>query len=86
MFEESTEQIVSLSSPSSCHGNEQTDDEESIMSSTPKRGYQRIEEWDEQQKQTRGEHSWMERVQFDGQRYGNQVRQNDILQRHLHSI
>jgi hypothetical protein len=50
-----------------------------------RRGYQRIEEWDEEEK-TKGVNAWGQKVQFDGQRFGNQVRQNDILQRHLHSF
>ena len=47
----------------------------------PRGKYQRIEEWDAEQK-AKGL-SWEEKVQFDGQRYGNQVKQNDILRRHL---
>ena len=50
-----------------------------------KKGYQRIEEWDAE-RQANGELSWEERVQFEGQRYGNQVRQNDILIRNLHTF
>jgi hypothetical protein len=50
----------------------------------PKKGkYQRIEEWDAERK-ANGELSWEEKVMFDGQRHGNQVRQNDILTRNLH--
>jgi hypothetical protein len=49
-----------------------------------KGGYKRIEEWDAERK-TNGEMSWEERVQYEGQRHGNQVRQNDILQRNLHT-
>jgi hypothetical protein len=44
-------------------------------------GYQRIEEWDAQR--SRDDMSWEERVQFDGQRNGNQFRQNEILRRNL---
>ena len=48
----------------------------------PKRtGYQRVEEWDEEQKS--GAMSWEQKVQFDGLRMGNGVRQNDILMKHL---
>mmetsp|Transcript_1491 Transcript_1491/g.3464 ORF Transcript_1491/g.3464 Transcript_1491/m.3464 type:complete len:149 (-) Transcript_1491:290-736(-) len=50
--------------------------------SKPRGKYQRIEEWDAERK-ANGELSWEEKVQFEGQRYGNQVRQNSILQRHL---
>ena len=49
--------------------------------------YQRIEEWDEERKKSNGkELTWEERVQFEGQQYGNQVRQNDILTRNLHTF
>jgi hypothetical protein len=52
----------------------------------PKKGaYQRIEDWEEQNKR-KGEHTWDQKVQFDGQRLGNQVRQNDILIRNLHTF
>lgn len=44
--------------------------------------YQRIEEWDAE-RNAKGELSWEEKVQFDGQRYGNQVKQDSILRRHL---
>ena len=47
--------------------------------------YRRIEEWEEEQqsKSKNGELTWEERAKFDGQRYGNQVKQNEILIRHL---
>jgi len=47
--------------------------------------YKRIEEWEEerQQRSKGGELSWEERVQFDGQRFGDQVRQQSILQKHI---
>jgi hypothetical protein len=50
-------------------------------------GYQRIEDWEAQQQEARknGTLSWEEKVQFDGQRFGNQVRQNDILMRQINS-
>jgi hypothetical protein len=44
--------------------------------------YQRIEEWDEERK-AKGELTWEETVQFDGQRFGNRVRQNHILRHHI---
>lgn len=44
--------------------------------------YQSIEEWDAE-RNDKGELTWEEKAQFDGQRYGNQVRQNDILSKHL---
>lgn len=48
--------------------------------------YQRIEDWEAEKKSKEGEMTWEQRVQFDGQRFGNQVRQNDILQKNLHSF
>jgi hypothetical protein len=52
--------------------------------SKPKGKYQRIEEW-EQQNNEKGSTSWERKVQFDGQRLGNQVRQDSILRKHLNS-
>lgn len=49
-----------------------------------KRGYVPIEEWNEAQKA--GGMDWEQKVQFDGLRMGNGVRQNEILQRHLNSF
>mmetsp|Transcript_17516 Transcript_17516/g.43058 ORF Transcript_17516/g.43058 Transcript_17516/m.43058 type:complete len:138 (-) Transcript_17516:60-473(-) len=60
-------------------------EEEEPKEKKPKGKYQRIEEWDEERK-AKGEMSWEEKVRFDGQRHGNQVRQNDILLRNLHSF
>jgi len=53
----------------------------------PTTPYQRIEEWEEQKQQQRkeGSMSWEERVQFEGLRDGNQLRQNEILRHHLKS-
>jgi hypothetical protein len=49
----------------------------------PTRGvYQRIEEWDEE-RTTNGQLTWEEKVQFDGQRFGNQVHQDHILRHHI---
>jgi hypothetical protein len=47
--------------------------------------YQRIEDWDEerQKRSAGGELTWEERVQFDGQRHGDQVRQQWILEKHI---
>ena len=51
---------------------------------TQKEGaYQRVEDWDRERKENI---SWEEKVQFDGQRYGNRVRQDDILRHHLHTF
>jgi hypothetical protein len=63
------------------------DDESFELGGNPpiKRVYVRAEEWEQewQEKKKNGKLSWEERVQFDGQRYGNQVNQDDILRRHL---
>jgi len=59
--------------------NNSTDSDESPK---PRGKYQRIEEWDAERK-ANGKLAWEQKVQFDGQRYGNQVKQNDILLRHL---
>ena len=47
--------------------------------------YVRVEEWDEELKKKKDGSgmTWEEKVQFDGLRYGNQVIQNDILQKNL---
>jgi len=59
---------------------------ESPEKENPRPKYQRIEEWDAEQKQKAksGTLSWEEKVQFDGQRHGNQYRQNEILRKHLY--
>lgn len=68
-----------------------TEGEKSEEATTPKDkkkggGYQRIEDWDADQKSRKdGSMTWEEKCMFDGQRHGNQVRQNDILIRNLHT-
>mmetsp|Transcript_29355 Transcript_29355/g.79471 ORF Transcript_29355/g.79471 Transcript_29355/m.79471 type:complete len:177 (+) Transcript_29355:365-895(+) len=57
-------------------------DDEEKEKPKPKGKYQPIEEWDAERK-AKGELSWEEKVQFDGQRFGNQVKQDSILRRHL---
>jgi len=47
-----------------------------------KKGYQRPEEWEEEQRRN-GNLEWEQKVQFDGQRFGNRVHQNEILNRAL---
>lgn len=59
--------------------------EENEKPARPTGQYQRIEDWDAE-RQAKGELSWEEKVMFDGQRHGNQIRQNDILNRNLHSF
>lgn len=50
-------------------------------------GYQRVEEWHEEQTTRHGgQMSWEERVQFDGLRHGNQIQQNEILRQHLRTF
>ena len=51
----------------------------------PVGNYKKVEEWDAE-RTAKGELTWEERVQFEGQQFGNQVRQNDILQRNLHTF
>ena len=58
------------------------DEEPSETESPKKTGYQRIEEWDAQ-RNDRGSMTYEQKLQFDGQRFGNQVRQDSILRRHL---
>lgn len=43
--------------------------------------YQRAEDWDAQRKADGIE--WEEKVKFEGQRFGDQVKQNEILKRNL---
>ncbi len=47
--------------------------------------YQRIEEWDAQRKVS-GELTWEEKLQYEGQRFGNQIKQDSILRRHIGSF
>lgn len=46
-----------------------------------KKGYQRAEDWDAEQKE--GQNTWEQKAQFDGLQGGNRLRQNDILNHHL---
>jgi hypothetical protein len=85
MLEES-----SASSPASSPASssvQQDDENDSSGGTEPKKKgkYQPIEEWDAERKAS-GEMTWEERVMFEGQQHGNQVRQNDILIRNLHSF
>jgi len=55
-------------------------------SSSPKKGvYKRVEDWDAERKD-KGIMTREERLQFDAQRQGNRVKQNDILRHHLNSF
>ena len=54
----------------------------------PVSNYKRIEEWDKEQR-AKGKDktlSWEERVQYDGQRHGNQFHQNEILRKNLNGF
>mmetsp|Transcript_11717 Transcript_11717/g.27842 ORF Transcript_11717/g.27842 Transcript_11717/m.27842 type:complete len:159 (+) Transcript_11717:351-827(+) len=61
---------------------EHASDNEDSDVSKPVGKYQRIEEWDAE-RTAKGELSWEEKVQFDGQMYGNQLKQDSILRRQL---
>lgn len=54
-----------------------------------KTGYVRVEEWEAQQQEKQAaikkSLQWEERLRFDGQRYGNKSKQNDILRKNLFS-
>ena len=60
-----------------------TTDDTSTTETQKKKGYVRAEEWDAAQNKKRADLSWEERVQFDGQRYGNRFAQNEILRKNL---
>jgi hypothetical protein len=48
-----------------------------------KKGYVPIEQWDKEQKELLKQMSWEQRVQYEGQRNGDQFRQNEILRKNL---
>jgi len=60
-------------------------DAEAHSSSPPKtkKGYVPIEQWDKERSDD--EMAWEQKVQFDGQRYGNKFNQNEILRKNLKS-
>ncbi|KAL3932304.1 MAG: hypothetical protein SGBAC_010909 [Bacillariaceae sp.] len=80
----SKELLEEQSSAASIDKQQQKQQQDEEPQKKKKGKYQRIEEWDAE-RNTSGELTWEERVMFDGQRHGNQVRQNDILNRNLHS-
>ena len=57
------------------------EDEEDIPKQTGK-GYQRIEDWDAE---TTQDNTWEELVRYDGQKYGNRFKQNNILLKNLNN-
>lgn len=68
-------------SPSSSSTEKNNDNE----TKKPTGKYQSIEEWEAEiaERKNKGELTWEERVQFDGQRHGDQVKQNGILNKLL---
>jgi len=74
---------TALSSSSSSSPSTETNNENENKKPTGK--YQSIEEWDAEnaERKNKGELTWEERVQFDGQRHGDQVKQNWILNKFL---
>ena len=48
-----------------------------------KKGYVPIEQWDKDR--MKDDLGWEEKVQFDGQRFGNKFQQNEILRKNLKS-
>jgi len=79
----SQEETKSIRRSQTDNNTQQTNDD--VETAPPKkRGvYQRVEEWDKQQKKVQSEFAWEERVRFDGQRYGNRFKQNEILRKNL---
>jgi len=67
--------------------NNQENEQERIKSNSTgpvsSKGYVPIEQWDKEQKELLKEMSWEQRVQFEGQRNGDQFRQNEILRKNL---
>jgi hypothetical protein len=54
---------------------------------TTSKGYQRVEEWEAAQcKEQKQGNNWYSKVQFDGLRHGNRLRQDDILRRNLKQL
>jgi hypothetical protein len=68
------------------NGYKRADDNDSSLPTKKKKGtYQRAEEWDAERK-ANGTMTWEEKVQWEGQRHGNRVNQNDILRHHLNTF
>jgi hypothetical protein len=62
---------------------EKSDDNVDDSPTLPKKkGYVPIEQWDADRK--KDSMSWEEKVQYDGQRFGNRVNQNEILRNNIH--
>jgi len=74
------------SSSSSTDDNKNDENDNDDAEAQPKKtGYVSAEEWEAQEKlrKQRGEFTWEEKVQFEGQRMGNQFKQNEILRKNL---
>jgi len=57
------------------------ENESQPKTNSTKKGYVPIEQWDKER--SKDDMQWEERVQFDGQRFGNQFNQNEILRHNL---
>jgi hypothetical protein len=79
----STTSLRYSSHPSSSNSTEAAGSSPPSSPASRKGGYQRVEDWDRDQQEQAKSLSWEERVQFDGQRHGNRVQQNEILRHHL---
>lgn len=56
------------------------------MKKTKKSTYQRVEDWEAEQQPQQEPNTWEERVQFDGHRFGNRFKQNEILRKSLNQF
>ena len=66
---------------------ESRNDRETESAEKKKFVYQRAEDWDREIKnRDKGNMSWEERVQWEGQMNGNKFRQNEILRHHLNGF
>eukprot|EP00586_Coscinodiscus_wailesii_P022821 CAMPEP_0172495782 /NCGR_PEP_ID=MMETSP1066-20121228/76797_1 /TAXON_ID=671091 /ORGANISM="Coscinodiscus wailesii, Strain CCMP2513" /LENGTH=128 /DNA_ID=CAMNT_0013267693 /DNA_START=136 /DNA_END=522 /DNA_ORIENTATION=- len=54
--------------------------------SKPRQPYKRAEDWEKELDEKRANMTWEEKVQFEGQRNGDQFRQNEILKRNLNGF
>uniref|UniRef100_A0A7S3VGV0 Uncharacterized protein n=1 Tax=Chaetoceros debilis TaxID=122233 RepID=A0A7S3VGV0_9STRA len=75
--------VLKKNSPNANAAEEQSNKNvDDIPSTSPnKKGYVPIEQWDADR--SKDSLSWEEKVQFDGQRFGNRVNQNEILRNNI---
>ncbi|GKY90890.1 hypothetical protein MPSEU_000061800 [Mayamaea pseudoterrestris] len=66
-------------SKQSNNNNGDYDNNNSTDSSNKRKGYQKVEDWEHDQQQLLEEMTWEQRVQYEGQRDGNRIRQDVIL-------